>query len=63
MQALKGWRMRAHYTVICAYVRCTAAIHVSTHKYTPVTKNALYAHYGAIFHKPPSYTCRALPRV
>lgn len=54
--------MYAHYMVICAYARYTAVIHISTHKYAPITKNALYSHYGVISHKPPSYTCRALSR-
>lgn len=57
-----GWSRAAFYMVIGAYAHCTAPIHSPAHKYLPIAKNALYAHYGVISHKPPSYTCRALSR-
>lgn len=44
-----GWSRAACYMVICAYARCTAVIHSPAHKYLPIAKNALYAHYGTIF--------------
>lgn len=63
MQALEGLGMSGalygHLRIHALYGGHSCSLK-KIHAY--YEKNALCAHYGVIFHKQPSYTCRALPR-